>query len=59
MTDKAVKKVLEGVTGLRIREVDVSEFEKSGGSVRCMTLDLHPSTAALIAKKLIDDEERL
>jgi N-dimethylarginine dimethylaminohydrolase len=58
-TDKAVKKVLEGVTGLRIREVDVSEFEKSGGSVRCMTLDLHPTTAALVAKKLIRDQERL
>ena len=58
-TDKPMKKVLEGVTGLRIREVDVSEFEKSGGSVRCMTLDLHPTTAALVAKKLIRDQERL
>jgi N-dimethylarginine dimethylaminohydrolase len=58
-TDNPVKKVLEGVTGLRIREVDVSEFEKSGGSVRCMTLDLHPTTAALVAKKLIRDQERL
>jgi N-dimethylarginine dimethylaminohydrolase len=58
LTDKAMKKVLEGITGLRIREVDVSEFEKSGGSVRCMTLDLHPSTASLVAKKLIRDEEQ-
>jgi hypothetical protein len=58
LTDKSMKNVLKGITGLHIRQVDVSEFEKSGGSVRCMTLDLHPSTAALIAKKLIDDEER-
>jgi len=58
MRDKAVKKVLEGITGLRIREVDVSEFEKSGGSVRCMTLDLHPTTAALVAKKLILEQEQ-
>ena len=57
LTDKAMKKVLEEITGLRIREVDVSEFEKSGGSVRCMTLDLHPSTASFVAKKLIRDEE--
>lgn len=59
LTDKAIKKVLEGITGLRIREVDVSEFEKSGGSVRCMTLDLYPSTGALLIKKLIRDEGHL
>jgi len=40
MTDKSVKSVLEGMTGLRVKEVDVSEFEKSGGSVRCMVLDV-------------------
>ena len=28
-------------------------FEKSGGSVRCMVMDLHPSTAGVVAKKLI------
>jgi N-dimethylarginine dimethylaminohydrolase len=59
LTDKAIKKVLEEITGLRIREVDVSEFEKSGGSVRCMTLDLHPSTGSLLIKKLIRDEGHL
>jgi N-dimethylarginine dimethylaminohydrolase len=57
LTDKSIKKVLEGITGLRIKEVDLSEFEKSGGSVRCMTLDLHPSTASLIPliTEVLDD----
>ena len=31
---------LESITGKSIRMVDTSEFEKSGGSVRCMTLDI-------------------
>jgi len=52
-TDRAMKPVLERITGRLIKEVDVGEFEKSGGSVRCMVLDLHPSTAAAVAKKLI------
>ena len=37
-----VKNLLETITGKKIKEVDTSEFEKSGGSVRCMTLDLFP-----------------
>ena len=53
LSDRAMKPVLERITGRLIKEVDASEFEKSGGSVRCMVLDLHPSTAALVAKKLI------
>ena len=35
------KKFLEDTTGLRVKEIDVSEFEKSGGSVRCMVLDIY------------------
>ena len=35
-----VKKLLEEITGLHVKQVDTSEFEKSGGSVRCMTLDV-------------------
>jgi len=35
-----VEKLLEGITGKHVQQVDTSEFEKSGGSVRCMTLDL-------------------
>jgi N-dimethylarginine dimethylaminohydrolase len=35
-----VEKLLEGITGKHVKQVDTSEFEKSGGSVRCMTLDL-------------------
>jgi len=31
---------LESITGKTIHEVDTKEFEKSGGSVRCMTLDV-------------------
>ena len=33
------KRLLEKVIGKPIVEIDVSEFEKSGGSVRCMILD--------------------
>ena len=39
LTD-SLKKELENITGKRIKQVDTSEFEKSGGSVRCMTLDI-------------------
>lgn len=34
-------KQLQALTGRTVREIDVSEFEKSGGSVRCMVLDVH------------------
>jgi len=40
ITDPNAKKALESITGLTVREVDTREFEKSGGSVRCMTMDL-------------------
>lgn len=40
ITDPKVKLLLKQKTGLRLVEVDTSEFEKSGGSVRCMTLDV-------------------
>jgi len=36
----ADKKFIEGVTGLKIVQTDTSVFEKSGGSVRCMILDV-------------------
>ena len=35
-----VKNLLEDITGKKIKQVDTNEFEKSGGSVRCMTLDI-------------------
>lgn len=35
------RKFLEDTTGLKVKEIDVSEFEKSGGSVRCMVLDVY------------------
>ena len=35
-----LKRELENITGRKIHMVDTSEFEKSGGSVRCMTLDV-------------------
>jgi N-dimethylarginine dimethylaminohydrolase len=40
LSDRAIKPVLEEITGRTVVEVDTSEFEKSGGSVRCMTLDV-------------------
>jgi len=40
ITDAKAKKALASITGLQIKEVDTREFEKSGGSVRCMTLDI-------------------
>jgi len=40
LTDPALKPLFQKVTGLRVVEVPTPEFEKSGGSVRCMTLDL-------------------
>jgi N-dimethylarginine dimethylaminohydrolase len=36
----SIKKKLESLTGRTVCEIDASEFEKSGGSVRCMVLDL-------------------
>jgi len=41
LTDVKAKRALASITGLQIREVDTREFEQSGGSVRCMTLDLY------------------
>lgn len=40
MLNKEDREFLEGVTKKKIHMVDTSEFEKSGGSVRCMTLDV-------------------
>ena len=40
LTDPGVRPILERATGRRVHEVDTSEFERSGGSVRCMTLDI-------------------
>lgn len=37
-----VKQQLEHITGKKITMVNTSEFEHSGGSVRCMTLDIFP-----------------
>jgi len=41
LTDPKLKGILEKRTGLRVTQVDTREFEKSGGSVRCMTLDIY------------------
>lgn len=41
ITDQNVKKEIEEITGRKIKQVSTTEFEKSGGSVRCMTLDVH------------------
>ena len=39
INDPNIKSFLERITNRKLIEVDTSEFEKSGGSVRCMTLD--------------------
>lgn len=41
LVDPHVKPILESLTGCIVRQIDTSEFETSGGSVRCMTLDVH------------------
>ena len=38
--DTLVKKQLEEMSGKKIIECDTSEFEKAGGSVRCMVMDI-------------------
>jgi N-dimethylarginine dimethylaminohydrolase len=38
LTDPTLKKTLNKLIGCKIIEVETTEFEKSGGSVRCMTL---------------------
>jgi len=35
-----VKRLLEGITHRSVKMIDTYEFEQSGGSVRCMTLDI-------------------
>jgi N-dimethylarginine dimethylaminohydrolase len=43
ITDPRAKEAITSITGLKICELDTREFEQSGGSVRCMTLDIHVS----------------
>jgi N-dimethylarginine dimethylaminohydrolase len=38
---KSTRKMFEELTGKNVIECDTSEFEKSGGSVRCMILDVY------------------
>jgi len=40
LSDPKVQPILESLTKKRIMQTDVSEFELSGGSVRCMTMDI-------------------
>jgi len=40
LTDPSLKPLFEAKTGRRVIEVPTTEFEESGGSVRCMTLDI-------------------
>jgi len=41
LTDPHVAAKLESLTGRTVKQVNTTEFETSGGSVRCMTLDVH------------------
>ena len=40
LKDRDVKKVLETLTKKKVVETNVSQFELSGGSVRCMSMDI-------------------
>ena len=44
LTDAKLKPLYEELTGLHVKEIDTTEFEKSGGSVRCMVLDVYTGT---------------
>jgi len=41
LTDPSLQSKLETLTNRTVKQVDTREFETSGGSVRCMTLDVH------------------
>lgn len=41
LDDKALKSFLEEKTGKSVLEFDTSEYEKSGGSVRCLVFDMY------------------
>jgi N-dimethylarginine dimethylaminohydrolase len=41
LSDPTVKSKLEDITGKEVVEFDTSEFEKSGGSVRCLVFDVY------------------
>jgi len=49
LNNNELKEFLEHKTGKKIIELDTSEFEKSGGSVRCLVFDVHDPR--LIKKK--------
>jgi len=40
LSDKKIKHVLETLTKKTVVEIDVSEFELSGGSIRCMSMNI-------------------
>jgi len=40
LKDDVLKDFLENATGKKVIELDTSEFEKSGGSVRCLVFDI-------------------
>jgi N-dimethylarginine dimethylaminohydrolase len=41
LQEVGLKERIEKITDKHIHEVETSEFEKSGGSVRCMVFDLY------------------
>lgn len=41
LSDPRLKPMFEKLTGRSVLQIDTSEFEQSGGSVRCMTLDIY------------------
>jgi N-dimethylarginine dimethylaminohydrolase len=41
LVHKETKDTLEAITGKSVIECDVSEFEKAGGGVRCMVIDVY------------------
>jgi N-dimethylarginine dimethylaminohydrolase len=41
LTNHELKPFFEHLTGRKVIQIDASEFEKSGGSLRCMVLDIY------------------
>jgi len=59
MKDPLVAPFLEKCTGREIVQIPMSEYEKSGGSIRCLVLDLYLTDTALKPFKVSKDISRV
>lgn len=42
--DPAIKTILEDVSGKSVKEVEISEFEKGGGAIGCLVMEMYEPT---------------